>query len=135
MLEPCEITVPSQQNQIEYEYTAANPPLSFATNPFIAEPNSCVITYSCEMLDGSLPDMCTEGTFDPNNGSYSFSTIDKVKFPPGTYTMKITGSVCSVSKSYDIDIILVDPCPDAALTLLPNQIQDDNYRLQDPLQS
>ena len=71
------------------------------------------------MLTGSLRDMCTEGILDPNNGSYTFNSIDMTYFEPGTYTMQITGKSGLKQNSFTVDFVLVDPCFTVDLRLKP----------------
>ena len=52
-------------------------------------------------------------------------------FPTGTYSMEITGTVGSKSVTKTITFNLSDPCPLAAITLLPSQIADATYVLRD----
>ena len=62
--------------------------------------------------------------FDTVTGNYIFSSDDIQKFPPGTYTFKITGTSGDFSTSKTFTITLVDPCPDSVLTLLDSPFTD-----------
>ena len=54
-------------------------------------------------------------------------------YPAGTYVLLITGTVGNKSDSYNLSIVLVDPCPTATLTKITNPvpISDFDYVLRD----
>lgn len=62
-------------------------------------------------------DLCTDGSFDPVTGEWTFETTDFEAYPPGTYTMEITGSVGAEPNAYKasftFDVTFVWPCFDA----------------------
>ena len=82
------------------------------------------------MSDGPRSDLCqvNEGStlfsFSPTTGEIEFSSYDIVNFPPGVYTIKVTGTAGTISVSHQFDLTLVDPCPTATLTLKPSPFTD-----------
>jgi len=125
-----------------YIYTANTPALGFSMNPFVVDPVICPVTYSCQVLAGaprldicSIVDGATKGTFDSMTGDFAFESIDMANFPPGIYQLEITGTVGTKTDKIVVDIELKDPCPTAAISLLPSPISDDTYVLRDPAQS
>ena len=72
-----------------------------------------VLNDLCSVNDGS-----TSGSFDSVSGNYAFSSTDIQNFPPGQYTIKITGTEGSISAEYVFTFSLVDPCPNATLSLI-----------------
>lgn len=81
----------------------------------------------CSIVDGA-----TKGTFDSITGNFVFESIDMANFSSGIYQLEITGTVGTKSDKIIVDIELKDPCPDAAILLLPSPILDDTYVLRDP---
>ena len=121
-----------------YIYTANAPALAFTMNPFVVDPVICPVTYTCQVLAGSPRlDICsiiegaTKGTFDSITGNFVFESIDMANFPPGIYQLEITGTVGTKTDKIVVDIELKDPCPNAAISLLPSPISDDTYVLRD----
>ena len=131
------MVVPSQPQPSDYFYTANSPALALDTIPFVVEPAVCGVTYSCSVSAGL--DICsvsdgfgTESVFDSQTGRYSFVSTDIVRFPPGTYTMQITGTSGLKVDSVSVDIVLVDPCFTVDLDIQPNSFEDREYVLRDP---
>ena len=84
----------------------------------------CTVTYSCSIITAGAVDICnvadglgTVATFSPTDGSYSFASKDIVNYPPGTYTMQITGTSGLKQQSFTVDLILINPCATAGLGL------------------
>ena len=77
-------------------------------------------------------EVLTQAAFDPVTGRYTFQSTDMASYPAGIYTLQITGTVDLESASQIIEVELVDPCPTAALTLLPTPFVDESYTLRDP---
>ena len=81
-------------------------------------------------------DLCTG--FDDDDTSptfldFSFTTIDKTAFPPGDYTITITGTVGSQSETNVYTVTFVDPCPTATVTFASNPFAaSTSYALKDP---
>ena len=101
--------------------------------PFEVDPSECPVTYTCALESGQA-DICTgvEATFDSQIGDYQFQTTDMVEYPPGTYSLLITGTVGSRSDSFIMTVKFVDPCPSTLLTLITSPIIDDyTYTLRD----
>ena len=66
----------------------------------VTGPGFCEISYKCEVLEPSpRTDLCNvstiggEALFDQESLSYSLQVVDAIKFPPGTYTYRITASI------------------------------------------
>ena len=57
------------------------------------------------MADGQ-----TNGIFDDVTGEYTFMSNDIVNYPPGTYTMEITGTSGAKFDKFTVDLTLVNPC-------------------------
>jgi hypothetical protein len=121
ILDPCDnpfsLTQPVQPIVPDYYYSADQPLLTFDTAPFTVDPSVCLVTYSCattvtpagvDICD--LVDGATEASFNIADGSYFLNTIDMVKYPPGTYTLQLTGTSGLKSESFTVDLVLVDPC-------------------------
>lgn len=88
--------------------------------------------FSCTQATGpdGAADLCSAGTFDTVDGSFSFSTNDKTTYPPGEYTFTVTGSVGSASDSVTITVTIEDPCIDTLITLTED-FADLSYTLRD----
>jgi hypothetical protein len=139
------IDVPTQTDPETYYYTGSSPPLVFTLNPFVIDPADCgPLIYSCDVVESSnhnvvTNDLCsvnegaTSGTFDSVTGNYRFSSIDMQNFPPGEYTIRITGTEGTLSATYDFTITLVNPCLTATLTLAEPSLFSDQtvYRIHD----
>lgn len=72
-------------------------------------------------------DLCQDGSFDTSSGEWSFETSDKVAYPPGVYTMQLTGSIeenSSVQTSINFQVKLVDPCVSAQVSMLFAPFED-----------
>ena len=55
-----------------------------------------------------------------------------VDYPPGTYTMRVTGTSGAKSDSFTIDLVLVNPCFTVDLGIQTNPFPDSVYVLRDP---
>ena len=110
-------------------------PTGYTVDPILCLPD---MVYSCEVIMGPTLDICdvndvlTQASIDPVTGRYTFQSTDMAGYPAGTYTLQITGTVGLKSATQTIEVELVDPCPTAALTLLPSPFVDDSYTLRDP---
>ena len=113
-------------NPNPYYYTGVIDQVVFTLVPFTSQPSKCSIFYSCALVDGPITnvDLCntynpgvTAGTFDALTGSYTFQTIDIVSHPPGIYTFEVTGKVGNKSASITFTVEMIDPCPDAVISL------------------
>ena len=136
-IDPFSLVVPGQPQPSDYYYTADSPALELATIAFVVEPSVCDVTYSCSVSPGL--DICivsdgfgTEGTFDSQTGRYSFVSTDIVTYPPGTYSMQVTGTSGLKVESFTVDIVLVNPCFTVDLDIQPSPFEDREYVLQDP---
>jgi len=102
-----------------YSYTGVSSKVEFTLSPFTVDPPACAVTYSCEVVAGPRLDICTvndgstQATSDPSSGDYSFESTDMANYPPGTYEIKVTGTVGTQSDSITFVMELVDPCPTA----------------------
>ena len=116
--------------------------VAFETSPS----EDCPVFYSCEMLSGptdfdicSLPeeDELSFVHFDQWSGNYEFSSQQRDRFPLGTYTFEITGTIAKdLSASVYFEMIIVDPCLSASITLYEeNAFHGMIYVLRDPPQS
>ena len=60
------------------------------------------------------------GTLDTINGVFELSTADMVTYPPGSYTVTISGSITgypSQTNSHEFTYTLVDPCSLATVSV------------------
>jgi len=104
-------------------------------------PIVCPLTFTCEYVGGPNAggeDACTyndwTGTdpiddpsidhgkvtstrFDTTTGDFTFFTRDKERWPPGTYSFKITVTVGDRSEIVEFDMILHEPCDDSTLSI------------------
>ena len=55
-----------------------------------------------------------------------------VNFPPGIYTLQVTGNSGLLTESFTIDLELIDPCPTIDLGLKPSPFVDAIYVLYEP---
>ena len=80
------ITVP-EQNAFKYHYER---PLTFTLIPFVTIPSGCAITYTVQwdINGGDFSSYLDQETLIWNNPNMSES---KVIFPPGDYTLTVTG--------------------------------------------
>ena len=115
-VDPCTLpnsfTVGAQTNPPDYLYTGSSPSMIFNLSPvFVSDPPNCEqhALYTC-VNTGPRTDMCSQGTFDPTTGSYTFSTTDQVAYPYGVYSFDITGSMFGATGIASFDVELVDPC-------------------------
>ena len=91
IIDPClypdllNIIIPNQTDPPRYMYTGSTPSLNFTPIPAVVDPYICLVdAYSCENLSKPIPgaDTCnfvfglSVGTFEPTNGSFTFSSID-----------------------------------------------------------
>ena len=136
-IDPFSLVVPGQPQPSDYYYTADSPALELATIAFVVEPSVCDVTYSCSVSPGL--DICsvsdgfgTEGIFDSLTGRYSFVSTDIVMYPPGTYTMQITGTSGLKVDTVSIEIVLVNPCLTVDLDIQPNPFGNREYFLKTP---
>lgn len=109
-----------------YSYGGFKNPASFELEPFVASPDLCKVTYSCTMVD-SEANLCKDGSFNKATGDWTFDKTDPVKYPPGVYTFKITGSLGSMGVNVaevTFEILFDDPCPDATLRQIREPFQD-----------
>ena len=108
-------------------------------NSWNIEPAGCVpeISFICENPSGPVgfSDLCAGGLFDDKSGAFTFSTSDKATYPPGVYTIIITGVVGSGSDTLTLLVTFVDPCPTTPLTLTPGFPALTAYGLGDPQQA
>ena len=96
------------------------------TNPWIVSPVTCPITFTCTFTRTgySFPkcppptDANTSVSSLSSAGVFSFNTIDKVTYPPGTYRITVSGKAGNLSKSTATNIVLVDPCPTTTLSFI-----------------
>ena len=73
----------------DYNYVGT---ASFATTmDHNSADSACSIVYACTTT-GSI-DWCTIGTFASASGSYSLTTSNKVAYPPGVYSIDVSGSI------------------------------------------
>ena len=89
VIDVCEaatVTIPPQSEPVDYSYIGST---SF-TASFTSSVSACSIVYSCD-ASGSV-DWCTIGTFDPSTGDWSLSTSDRANHPPGSYSIRVSGS-------------------------------------------
>ena len=75
-----------------YGVDVNNDPLINLIENFVVDPSQCeeYIEYQCEPEN-----FCTD--YDSSLNLFLFSTTDEVEFPPGTYSITITGSLGSLS--------------------------------------
>lgn len=149
LIDPCidffTLSVPAQTTPADYFYTGVSPELVFETVAFVTDPPQCAAntTYSCGITAGSRTDLCSIietnsvggssiGAFDPATGRFTFSSIDTVNFPPGTYTLDIMGTSGSKTEVFTVDLTLVDPCFTVNLQLQPSPFVDATYVLYEP---
>ena len=131
--------MPAQNTPADYYYTEDDPILSFVTQQFTVNPDICQITYSCTILTGGIGNICdvadgqTNGIFDDVTGEYTFMSNDIVNYPPGTYTMEITGTSGAKFDKFTVDLTLVNPCFTVDLRYQPNPFSDHVYVLRDPM--
>ena len=113
----------------DYLYSGA---FTFTLNAFTLDPPSCgpITTYTCSVISGKRTDLCsisdgsTSGVFTRSTGKYEFSSTDMLNFEPGNYAFEISATIGSKSASRTFSMTLVDPCPEAVLTLLPSPFED-----------
>lgn len=139
-LAPTSVSASQQASlRIEYSYIGASPAVEFQINPFAVEPPICDLLYACETIltPGQSADICSisdgnsDASFDQVSGAYKFQTADKVKYPPGSYQLKITGSLVDKSDAIVIELFLIDPCPTIEMALTQSPFVDTSYVLRD----
>ena len=106
----------------------------FSTNPDI-----CTVEYSCTTISGpdGFSDLCSGGAFNAETREFSFTTDDRVAYPPGVYEIEVTGFVDGEQEDTTateiITVTIVDPCVTTPLTLSPNPpVSNVEYTLRDP---
>jgi hypothetical protein len=65
--------------------------------------------------------LSSSGSFDPNNGDFTFQSNDIVSFPPGEYKFEITVSVGTQETVVEYVMNLISPCADATLTYVSDE--------------
>ena len=80
----------------------------------------------------SVKDEYTEADFSAMTGNYIFWSQDMTTYPPGTYSVKITGRSGEKSDFIVLEIVLVDPCLTAVIELETSPFSDQKYMLTDP---
>ena len=127
------ISVPAQTDPSDYLYTLNSPAASFVMVPFVVNPSSCSIVYSCAVTSGprsglcSISDGSTIGTFASSTGDYSFESYDVPNYPEGPYVFQITGTTGSnldVTDTTTFTLNLINPCTSATLSLNPTPFTD-----------
>ena len=129
---PSTFSKTAQTDPDDHRYT--NDDVVFTLNPFTIEPERCQVIYECTevvRVDGTPSEIgCAnfvfDGTYDnqATDGKLTFSADQDdyltQKYPPGEYTVTITGTVDkSVDQLTDVvtfTLTLVDPCDP------PNQV-------------
>jgi len=88
---------------------------------------------------GTFPNLCsvsdlpqTQSSIVAISGVWTFESVDMVSYPPGTYTIRITGTSGNEVQFFETDVVLVDPCPTVDLGLKANPFTDQTYNLFDP---
>ena len=77
--------------------------------------------------------MCTEGEFDTNTGDFLKDILEPWEFDDGDYTFTINGTLGDKSVESSHTVTLIDPCPDALITITkPPSFVDSEYMLGDP---
>ena len=98
-----------------YLYTGDSEPLLWKLNPWSVLPTECysLIEFTCENTEGpeGFNSICLGGTFDSTNGDFSFVSKEIRDYPPGDYTIVITGKIGDNTVTYGINVTIQDPCP------------------------
>ena len=114
------VTASGLSSPLVYQYSGS----ATFTADYTASSSSCPLVYTCESEDPSidwcaLNDGTTVSTFDGATGEWTLTTSDKVNYPPGTYSVIITGYIdpyTVVNASERFQFTLEDPCGSAVLS-------------------
>lgn len=95
---------------------------------------TCPITFYCKLIDGPRTDvdLCTStavSNFDSRYGDWYFASTRPYEWPPGIYTLEITGYVGYVFEEYILEFELINPCADAQFTFNSLPFTDTLYLL------
>ena len=137
LVDPCldsalVVSTATAVDTVQYVYTASTPAATYSPPAFTITPAFCVPVHSCNILTGPLSTLCSvangasTSVFDTSNAAYTFSSIDKVAYPPGSYEFEVTATVGSVSSSLTWLLVLVEPCNIATLTLSPSPFSSES---------